>query len=315
MILGVTGHRPPKLGGYRIPNPIYEAVCERIDTMLQTLAPTRILTGMALGVDQWVAEICVTHHIPFIAVIPFEGFSSKWPEESRRQFDYLCSRAESVRLVTATREYRPGLLQTRNKWIVDNCTEMLAVYNGSAGGTANCVEYATRRGKNIRRVELPQEIWREAARVEMMLAERSAERKARSMRFNPDVLYPRMPVPTEAWSSNRLELYNDPQVGIDLARQHDLSTLEAIIQRTSDEARVRHQVAAAALNRTYEDIRGNVVDALGETLGAYSSSRVIVTTDSTGNPQAPTEAQPEPTKEKISAGSGFKPGRLIDLDD
>ena len=33
-------------------------------------------------------------------------------------------------------------LQKRNEWMVDHCDILIAVWDGTSGGTANCVNYA-----------------------------------------------------------------------------------------------------------------------------------------------------------------------------
>jgi uncharacterized phage-like protein YoqJ len=38
--------------------------------------------------------------------------------------------------------YHPDKLQKRNIWMVDRSTAVLALWDGSKGGTANCVKYA-----------------------------------------------------------------------------------------------------------------------------------------------------------------------------
>ena len=53
MILAVTGHRPPRLGGYIIPNPVATAVIQGLSKSLDSLLPTTVITGMALGTEQW----------------------------------------------------------------------------------------------------------------------------------------------------------------------------------------------------------------------------------------------------------------------
>lgn len=50
MIVAFTGHRPDKLGGYKLPNPTYVKVCQQIETKLVELKPEKIISGMALGV-------------------------------------------------------------------------------------------------------------------------------------------------------------------------------------------------------------------------------------------------------------------------
>lgn len=73
MIVSFTGHRPDKLGGYKLPNPTYLKVCRDINWLLKELNPEKIISGMALGVDQWAAHIAYKLGTPFVAAIPFEG--------------------------------------------------------------------------------------------------------------------------------------------------------------------------------------------------------------------------------------------------
>jgi uncharacterized phage-like protein YoqJ len=40
-------------------------------------------------------------------------------------------------------------MQTRNKWMVDHSDMVLSLWDGSAGGTANCIEYARHVDKPV----------------------------------------------------------------------------------------------------------------------------------------------------------------------
>ena len=42
--------------------------------------------------------------------------------------------------------YAPGCMQRRNRYMVDHSALVIAVYDGSAGGTRQTLEYAIRRG-------------------------------------------------------------------------------------------------------------------------------------------------------------------------
>lgn len=151
MILATTGHRPDKLGGYDAYNPIRSMVMEQIDKALLRLRPTTVIVGMALGVDQWMAELCIWNQIPFIAALPFEDFHTRWPLHAQMKFREILSKARSVHIVS------PGTfsgykMQLRNEWMVDHCEHLLAVWDGTPGGTANCVGYAERVGKPMTRL-------------------------------------------------------------------------------------------------------------------------------------------------------------------
>ncbi len=54
--LGITGHRPPKIGGYHVPNPIYTRVYTAIRNRIIELRPISGVTGMAQGVDHCVSD-------------------------------------------------------------------------------------------------------------------------------------------------------------------------------------------------------------------------------------------------------------------
>lgn len=149
MIIAGTGHRPDKLGGYTA----------ALDMRLQVLAmralrehaPALVVSGMALGWDVALASAAVRLDIPFIAAIPFEGQESRWPESSQYRYRQLLKQAAGVEIV-CTGGYAGWKMQRRNEWmvgLVDADGVMLALWNGSDGGTANCVRYAERVGKPV----------------------------------------------------------------------------------------------------------------------------------------------------------------------
>lgn len=182
MIVAVSGHRPPKLGGYWVPNPVYDAVKAGLLRKFWDLQPTVVLTGMALGTDQWAAEVCLENNIPYDAIVPFHGFESQWPDGSRAQYRRLLSEARSIHVVTDSAQYSPGLLQRRNQWLVDHSALLLGVWNGSSGGTANCINYARHQQKNIVLVDLPHDIWVRAAEVE---SQQHARQDSRGLYVGP----------------------------------------------------------------------------------------------------------------------------------
>ncbi len=148
-LVAFTGHRPDKLGGFKLPNPTYLQVCKDIDRVLKEVKPDKVISGMALGVDQWAANIAVKLNIPFIAAVPFLGQEGKWPNESQKIYKKLMELAGEV-VVVSEGGFAANKMQIRNKWMVDHCDVLIAVYNGDeTGGTANCVKYAKSQEKEI----------------------------------------------------------------------------------------------------------------------------------------------------------------------
>lgn len=141
MIVAFTGHRPDKLGGYG-DTPLRRAVTAALRTRLLEFRPTLAISGMALGVDTWAAQLCVELGIPFAAYIPFNGQESKWPKSSQIEYLALLHQARCVRVIAG--RYSTAAFQRRNEAMVDDCDALIAVWDGSSGGTANCYNYAAR---------------------------------------------------------------------------------------------------------------------------------------------------------------------------
>lgn len=141
--VAVTGHRPDKLGGYDFYNPVRSWVREQMKRVLHELQPRMTISGMALGVDQDWAHVSIELGIPFLAAIPFAGQESRWPAESQRYYRELMDRA-AWKYVVCDGGYAAYKMQRRNEWMVNNCHVLVAVWDGSEGGTGNCVGYAQR---------------------------------------------------------------------------------------------------------------------------------------------------------------------------
>lgn len=148
MIVAFTGHRPDKLGGYKLPNPTYIKVCQQIEAELTALKPDKVISGMALGVDQWAAFIAHKLKIPFVAAIPFINQECKWPKESQKIYHQLLQLA-SEQVIVSPGGYTAAKMQVRNCWMVDQCNKLIAIWDGSEGGTGNCVNYAKSVKKEI----------------------------------------------------------------------------------------------------------------------------------------------------------------------
>lgn len=148
MTVAFTGHRPDKIGGYKIPNPLFDKITKAMKLSLLALKPDIVISGMALGVDQWAAQIAIDLGIPFIAATPCDNQMIMWPQEPRERYEELISKAHEVVCVSPG-PYAPWKMQKRNEWMVDNCDALIAVWDRSSGGTANCIKYAMNKKKWI----------------------------------------------------------------------------------------------------------------------------------------------------------------------
>lgn len=144
--LAATGHRPDKLGGYHREAQIRLRRFARV--YLVTVDAAAVVTGMALGWDMAIAEACVDLGLPFTAAIPFAGQERKWPAESQERYHAALARASRV-VTVCSGGYAPEKMQHRNEWMVGACDYVFALWNGSPGGTANCVRFAQRQRKLV----------------------------------------------------------------------------------------------------------------------------------------------------------------------
>jgi len=152
MRIVVTGHRPNKLPGkYNWASKSNGKIIQWMANQLQSVGPSPVTgcTGMALGVDQMFAYVCYKQGIEFVAFIPCQGQERPWPSDSQSLYKSLLLHAEEKHLVHEGPYYN-GCMQARNlamrDWALkEKNSILLAVWDGSTGGTANMVKACKRK--------------------------------------------------------------------------------------------------------------------------------------------------------------------------
>ena len=178
----ITGHRPGKLGGYNPENPQRQQLEAKFDEILDRaiIAANKknqtvvAISGMALGCDQWWANQAIAKSLEVHAYIPFEGQESRWPESAKQYYHALLKHCTRI-LVSCSGIYAPWKMQKRNRDMVDNSDYCIAVWDGSNGGTANCISYIMQKRKPLLIIDpkTMQEHWYEyknEAQLELKLA-------------------------------------------------------------------------------------------------------------------------------------------------
>jgi uncharacterized phage-like protein YoqJ len=148
-----TGHRPNKLNGYNEDGIIARAVKQALrDTIRKLVAEnpdTVFISGAALGVDTWAAEIVLEENGILTLAIPHVGQQKEWPVVSQYRWLMLFRAAHAV-VFCDKGDYATYKMMQRNKYMVDNSDLVIAVWNGDKGsGTFNCVKYAIKQQKEI----------------------------------------------------------------------------------------------------------------------------------------------------------------------
>ena len=115
------------------------------------------LCGMARGCDFYFAEgvLALREKYPDVtleAALPCDTQPNAWTAAERRRYDHLLAESDEVTFVAHL--YTPGCMQRRNEYMVDASGVLLAVFNGTAGGTMNTILYAQRKGLKVIIVEI-----------------------------------------------------------------------------------------------------------------------------------------------------------------
>lgn len=152
-----TGHRPNKLGGYSLK--VHDKLVKLARWRLQRYRPYKAYSGMALGWDQAFAQACIDLEIPLVAAVPFLGQESRWPHESQKYYNDLLSHAKKIHIVSDMKTDAPHwevakAMQDRNAYMGLRCTRLIALWDGSSGGTENCIRFTQANNKNCKVINL-----------------------------------------------------------------------------------------------------------------------------------------------------------------
>jgi len=173
-----TGHRPNKLGGYDWNTPVNQRIIQRLrEVILEAIVANKdegtiqFIFGGALGVDQMAFEVvqglkineASSIEIISMLAMPFEKQADAWfSSRDKERLKHQRKVADEVVMVdtlpgytnpcVAIGEYHVAKMDARNRYMVDKSDMVIAVWDGSAGGTANCVNYASRKHKPIRTI-------------------------------------------------------------------------------------------------------------------------------------------------------------------
>lgn len=162
-----TGHRPNKLpGGYDYNSKKNKQLSFILENKILELIEKdykHFICGGALGVDQIAFEVLCSLrdsgcNITIEIAIPFENQAGNWTQESKDIYYSQLIRANKLTHVDKIPAYNknfeigtyhPAKMEMRNRYMVDNSDIVIAVHDGSKGGTFNCIAYAKKNKKDI----------------------------------------------------------------------------------------------------------------------------------------------------------------------
>lgn len=144
-----TGHRPEKCRGSEAY--LREQLALKIKDAIKE-GYTAFITGMASGVDTWAAEEVLKikaerGEIKLICAVPFHGVEKNRTPEQQESFRSILSKADEVAYIC--QKYRRWCFYARNEWMVDRASRVIAVFNGTRGGTEHTVNYAKKKERTL----------------------------------------------------------------------------------------------------------------------------------------------------------------------
>lgn len=157
-----TGHRSQKLP-WR-----FNEEDERCKAMKKTLRSEiekaiqkgykTFLCGMALGFDMICAETVIDlkkeyNDIKIIGALPCRTQDIKWSPKDRARYRNLLSQLDDIRCIYDKYIGADCMLE-RNRFMVNNSSLMIALFNGLAGGTKSTIDYARKQGLEIVIIEI-----------------------------------------------------------------------------------------------------------------------------------------------------------------
>lgn len=152
-----TGHRSHKLP-WRA-----NEEDERCKTMKETLrceieksiqrGYKTFLCGMALGFDMICAEMILDlkkqyKDIKLIGALPCRTQDIKWSIKNKERYRNILTQLDDIRCVYEEYIGVECMLE-RNRYMVNNSSLMIALFNGLSGGTKSAINYAKKQGLEI----------------------------------------------------------------------------------------------------------------------------------------------------------------------
>ena len=130
----ITGHRHIN---YRI---VSEGIHQLTDRAIER-GFTTFLSGMAIGTDLLAAQIWSERYLTWKAILPCSDQSRLWTYKQQILYRKLLTKATEIKILYP--QYKQGVMQGRDQYLVKNSQLCLAVWDGrETGGAFLTIEMA-----------------------------------------------------------------------------------------------------------------------------------------------------------------------------
>ncbi len=152
-----TGHRPQKLPWKFNENDLrcqqMKEKAKREILLAIESGKTHFISGMAIGFDMICAEIVLEYKKQYPSItlecaIPCKGQEKLWTSELQERYHKIVKQADKIRCIY--NHYVDGCMQERNRYMINNSSLVIALFNGQAGGTKITIDYAKQQGLQIK---------------------------------------------------------------------------------------------------------------------------------------------------------------------
>ena len=146
-----TGHRPEKLPWGKNEEDLrcilLKAKIRDAIEVAYAEGKRHFICGMARGCDFYFAEAVLALReekgdVTLEAAIPCAVQSASWSAPQRARWEQLVDACDVKNVLQET--YTPDCMHRRNRYMVEHSSLVIAVYDGSDGGTRRTLEYAIR---------------------------------------------------------------------------------------------------------------------------------------------------------------------------
>lgn len=127
-----------------------EVVSKYVYKLAKEKNARHFISGMAMGVDQICAQIVLEikqqyNDITLEAAIPCYAQDKMWPQKYKDNYKIILSLCDECHYVS-TSPYFDGCMMQRNNYMVAKADYLLAVSDGSPGGTNTTINSAWKKG-------------------------------------------------------------------------------------------------------------------------------------------------------------------------
>ena len=176
----ITGHRPTRFCfGYNEEDPLCQKLKECLLEQFRILHDEKFVrtffVGGALGVDMWAGEQLLTlraqtgyEDIKIVVVVPFIGYDSKWPDQSRHRLKKLIQNANDSIVISHSADV--SSYKKRNYYMVDHAEYLIGVFDMDSRNALSWVKQKKCKTK-LERTPQTEKLFQMIERAEIWLKE------------------------------------------------------------------------------------------------------------------------------------------------